>query len=97
MDVTHRQRRFFLAVARVKSFTSASILNVTQPALTVQIRLLEETLGVKLFDSDTRFVELTRMARDPVKRDRVSPRRPQQTPLQNGSHFRDREFGRHMA
>ena len=65
MDITLRQVRSFQTVARVKSFTqAASILNLTQPALTVQIRRLEEALGVKLFDRDTRSVELTRVARD---------------------------------
>ena len=65
MDVSLRQVRSFLAVARVKSFTgAASIVNVTQPALTMQIRRLEEALGVTLFDRDTRSVELTRVARD---------------------------------
>jgi DNA-binding transcriptional LysR family regulator len=65
MDITLRQVRSFLTVAQVRSFTrAASILNVTQPALTVQIRRLEETLGVRLFDRDTRSVELTRVARD---------------------------------
>ena len=34
------------------------VLNVTQPALTMQIRRLEEALGVTLFDRDTRSVEL---------------------------------------
>ena len=49
MDVSLRQVRSFLTVARVKSFTgAASILNVTQPALTMQIRRLEEALGVTL-------------------------------------------------
>jgi DNA-binding transcriptional LysR family regulator len=65
MDVSLRQVRSFLTVARVKSFTgAASLLNVTQPALTMQIRRLEEGLGVTLFDRDTRSVELTRVARD---------------------------------
>jgi DNA-binding transcriptional LysR family regulator len=65
MDVSLRQVRSFLTIARVKSFTgAASILNVTQPALTMQIRRLEEALGVTLFDRDTRSVELTRVARD---------------------------------
>jgi DNA-binding transcriptional LysR family regulator len=65
MDVSMRQVRSFLTLARVRSFTqAASILNVSQPALTVQIRRLEEALGVKLFDRDTRSVELTRVARD---------------------------------
>jgi DNA-binding transcriptional LysR family regulator len=65
MDVSLRQVRSLLTVARVKSFTgAASILNVTQPALTMQIRRLEEALGVTLFDRNTRSVELTRVARD---------------------------------
>jgi DNA-binding transcriptional LysR family regulator len=65
MDVSLRQVRSFLAVARVKSFTrAASVLNATQPALTMQIQRLEEALGLTLFDRDTRSVELTRVARD---------------------------------
>ena len=40
------------------------MLNVTQPALTMQVRRLEEALGVTLFDRDTRSVELTRVGRD---------------------------------
>src|SRR5580658_7191063 len=65
MDVSLRQVRSFLTVARVKSFTrAAAILNVTQPTLTVQIRRLEEALGATLFDRNTRSVELTRVARD---------------------------------
>jgi DNA-binding transcriptional LysR family regulator len=65
MDISLRQVRSFLTLARVKSFTrAASILNVTQPALTVQIRRLEEALEVRLFDRDTRSVELTRVARE---------------------------------
>jgi DNA-binding transcriptional LysR family regulator len=65
MDISFRQVRSFLTIARVKSFTRAAmILNVTQPALTMQIRRLEEALGVTLFDRDTRSVELTRVGRD---------------------------------
>ena len=65
MDISLRQIRSLLTIARVKSFTqAASILNVTQPALTVQIKRLEETLGVRLLDRDTRSVELTRVARE---------------------------------
>ena len=65
MDISLRQIRSLLTIARVKSFTQAAvILNVTQPALTVQIKRLEEALGVRLFDRDTRSVELTRVARE---------------------------------
>ena len=42
-------------VARFSSFTrAADLLHLTQPALTVQIRQLEQALGVKLFDRSTR-------------------------------------------
>lgn len=65
MDVSLRQIRAFLAVARVKSFTrAAAMLHVTQPALTMQIRNLEEALGVVVFDRNKRSVELTRVGRD---------------------------------
>ena len=65
MNVDLRQLRAFLAIARVGSFTrAAGLLNVTQPALTMQVQRLEQALGVKLFDRDTRSVELTRVGRD---------------------------------
>jgi DNA-binding transcriptional LysR family regulator len=62
-----RQIRAFVTVAQLGSFTrAASILNLSQPALTVQIRNLEEALGVRLFDRNTRTVSLTRMGRELV-------------------------------
>ncbi len=55
----------FLAVARLTSFTRASAeLHVSQPALTVQIKQLEDSLGVKLFDRNNRHVALTAAGRD---------------------------------
>jgi len=60
-----RHIRAFLSVARLGSFTkSASELHVSQPALTVQIRQLEEWLGVRLFDRTKRQVSLTPAGRD---------------------------------
>ncbi len=50
----------FLAVARAGRFTAAAeVLHVSQPALTVQIRQLEQSLGVRLFDRTNRRVSIT--------------------------------------
>ena len=67
MDANLTQIRAFLTVARVKGFTqAASLLHLSQPALTVQIRQLESSLGVRLFDRNTRHVALTSAGRDLV-------------------------------
>ena len=66
-DVSLRQIRAYLAVARTLSFTrAATATNLSQPALTVRIRSLQEQLGIKLFDRNSRSVELTRLGRDLV-------------------------------
>ena len=60
-----RHIRAFLSVARLCSFTKSALeLHVSQPALTVQIRQLEEWLGVRLFDRNKRQVALTPVGRD---------------------------------
>jgi len=60
-----RHIRAFLSVARLGSFTKSALeLHVSQPALTVQIRQLEEWLGVRLFDRTKRQVALTPAGRD---------------------------------
>lgn len=61
MNLDVRQLRAFVMVAECGSFTRAAAgLNLSQPALTVQIRKLEQALGVRLFDRNTRVVALTR-------------------------------------
>src|SRR3954471_3893598 len=65
MDLSLRQIRAFVSAAHLQSFTrAASLLHLSQPALTVQIRRLEEALGVKLLDRNSRTVELTRVGRE---------------------------------
>ena len=65
MDFTLRQLRAFSTVARLRSFTrAADALHATQPALSAQIRELEEALGVRLFDRSTRSVAPTQAAAD---------------------------------
>jgi DNA-binding transcriptional LysR family regulator len=62
MDINLRQIRAFVSVAHLKSFTrTARLLHISQPALTVQIRKLEEDLQVKLLDRNSRTVDLTRV------------------------------------
>lgn len=52
--------RYFLAVARTGGFTQAArVLHVTQPTVSSGIGELERTLGVRLFNRDSRQVSLT--------------------------------------
>ena len=56
---THRLR-YFLRIAEEGSMTrAASLLGIAQPALSRQVRLLEEDLGVTLFRRTSRGVHLT--------------------------------------
>lgn len=60
VNVTPQQLAAFLKVAETGSFSEAAArLAVSQPALSRTIRLVEETLGARLFDRDTRNVALT--------------------------------------
>lgn len=52
--------RVFEAAARLRSFTAAALaLGTTQPAVSQQIKRLEEQLGTRLFDRIYRGIELT--------------------------------------
>jgi LysR family carnitine catabolism transcriptional activator len=60
LSLTLRQFEVFLRVAELHSFSEAGkVLHVSQPALTRSVQQIEEALGARLFDRDTRNVELT--------------------------------------
>jgi aminoethylphosphonate catabolism LysR family transcriptional regulator len=60
--VIYTQIRAFDAVAHAGSFSGAAkALGVTQPALTIQVKALEEHYGVKLLERQGRGVTLTAM------------------------------------
>lgn len=59
-----RQLRYFLRVCDEGSITRAAAkLNVVQPAVTMQIRTLERSLGGKLFDRSAQGIHLTPFGR----------------------------------
>jgi DNA-binding transcriptional LysR family regulator len=65
MDLNLRDIRALVAVAEAGSFTrAAQRLHLSQPALTVQIRRLEEAVGARLFDRNSRNVALTPTGRE---------------------------------
>lgn len=65
ISVDIRHIRAFLAVARHGSFTrAASDLALSQPALTICVRQLEDNLGLAVFNRTTRRVTLTPAGRE---------------------------------
>jgi LysR family hydrogen peroxide-inducible transcriptional activator len=60
MNVTLRQLRYFDALARQRHFgRAADVCAISQPALSMQIRELEDALGVPLFERGPRQVNVT--------------------------------------
>ena len=50
----------FLALAEQRNFSRAAVArNISQPAFSRRVRMLEDWLGAPLFDRDTHRVELT--------------------------------------
>ena len=64
-DLSTRQLRTVVAVARFESFLAASAeLRTSQSAVSRTVKLVEEALGVSLFDRTTRRVSLTPAGRE---------------------------------
>lgn len=64
MNITLRQLRYFLALAQHGNFTRASeAIHVTQPALSMQIRTLEDAVGARLVERNPAGVMLTPQGR----------------------------------
>jgi len=60
MNITIKQIRAFVAVAEVKSFAAASeLVHLSQPALSITIKNLEQSIGGQLFARSTRTLSLT--------------------------------------
>ncbi len=65
MPVTLRQLRYFHALVEHGSFSRAArSVHVSQPALSIQIRELETTLGGPLVERESRGILLTRLGRE---------------------------------
>jgi len=69
MNINLRQLQAFAAVYRLGSLTrAAEQLCITQPAASVLIRQLEESVGVRLFDRTTRSLRATAAAHESIVR-----------------------------
>lgn len=65
MNLTLKQLRYFDALARSGHFgRAADVCAISQPALSMQIKELEETLGAQLFERGARHVRLTALGED---------------------------------
>ena len=70
-NLTLKQLRYVQALAQTGHFgRAADLCAISQPALSLQIKEVEEHLGVALFERDTRQVRLTTIGETFVKRAR---------------------------
>lgn len=69
MNFTLRQLSYFTALAEQRNFgRAAAVCNISQPALSVQIRSLEQTMGGALVERRSRDVVLTPLGREVLTR-----------------------------
>ena len=65
LNLTLRQLRYFEALARMRHFgRAADACAISQPAMSMQIRELEEALGSELFERGARQVRLTNLGEE---------------------------------
>ena len=71
MEITFRQLRYLISLADEGHFgRAAAAVNVSQPALSVQIRELEAALGTRLVERGGREIVLTPAGREILRRAR---------------------------
>ncbi|WP_339107307.1 LysR substrate-binding domain-containing protein [Thioclava sp. GXIMD4216] len=64
MNITLRQLQYMLALEKFRNFSrAAESVHVTQPALSMQVRELEQSLGLTLVERRPRDIRLTRAGR----------------------------------
>jgi LysR family transcriptional regulator, hydrogen peroxide-inducible genes activator len=69
MKITLRQLEYLTALAELRSFhRAAAACHVSQPALSTQIRQLEDQLGIKLLERNQRMVLVTPAGEEIVRR-----------------------------
>ena len=69
MNFTLKQLEYFRALATLGNFgRAAEASNISQPALSVQIRTLEESLGGRLIERQSRASVLTPLGREVLPR-----------------------------
>ena len=93
MPVSFKQLRYFTALAEAGSFAAAAEeMHVTQPALSLQIKALEQDLGARLVDRLPRGVRLTNAGQDVL--DRAQRILGEVTDLEHAVRHRDGLAGR---
>ena len=79
--LTSRQLETFVTVARLGSFSrAAEALHLTQPAVSIQIRQIADSVGLPLFEQTGRDIRLTAAGHELLQTARELLTRPLNTP-----------------